>query len=379
MKNSQNSKPNWKNGILKDLVYFQRGFDITKTEQIEGKIPVISSSGITSYHTRAKVNGPGVIIGRKGTLGSVFFSESNYWPHDTTLWSKELKNNDPRFVYYFLKTLRLENYNVGNANPTINRNHIHKLKIKIPENILQKNIAIILSNYDELIDINHKRIQLLEEAARLLYREWFVYFRFPGHQQVKFIDGIPEGWKKCQVKDIVNTITPRKKMKKSEYLEDGLFPCVDQSQEFISGYTNDKDYLINKSLPIVIFGDHTRIVKHVDFPFVSGADGTKLIISKNKNINSEHLYFILKNINLSNYFYARHFKFLRDQWIIIPSEKICIQFGKFSKDIMNQVGINRKQNQKLAQARDLLLPRLMSGKIDVSEFNKDSIPVESEV
>ena len=84
-------QPNWRWAKLKDLVVFQRGFDITKNEQKDGSVPVISSSGIRSFHSEVKVCGPGVIIGRTGTLGTVHFSESDYWPHDTTLWSKDFK------------------------------------------------------------------------------------------------------------------------------------------------------------------------------------------------------------------------------------------------------------------------------------------------
>jgi type I restriction enzyme S subunit len=84
-------QPDWRLAKLKDLVVFQRGFDITKNEQKDGSVPVISSSGIKSFHSEVKVRGPGVIIGRKGTLGTVHFSESNYWPHDTTRWSKDFK------------------------------------------------------------------------------------------------------------------------------------------------------------------------------------------------------------------------------------------------------------------------------------------------
>jgi len=86
-------QPDWRLAKLKDLVVFQRGFDITKNEQIDGSVPVISSSGIKSFHSEVKVRGPGVIIGRKGTLGTVHFSENDYWPHDTTLWSKDFKGN----------------------------------------------------------------------------------------------------------------------------------------------------------------------------------------------------------------------------------------------------------------------------------------------
>ncbi|HEX9047698.1 MAG TPA: restriction endonuclease subunit S, partial [Verrucomicrobiae bacterium] len=97
------TRNDWCHSKLEDVVFFQRGFDITQAQQREGTYPVISSSGVTSYHDEFKVPGPGVIIGRKGTVGSVHFTAENYWPHDTTLWSKDLKGNNPRFVYYFLR------------------------------------------------------------------------------------------------------------------------------------------------------------------------------------------------------------------------------------------------------------------------------------
>ena len=87
------SAKHWKNGHLQDLVFFQRGFDITQAQQTPGPYPVISSSGVTSHHNEFKAPGPGVVIGRKGTLGSVHFADSDYWPHDTTLWSKDLRGN----------------------------------------------------------------------------------------------------------------------------------------------------------------------------------------------------------------------------------------------------------------------------------------------
>src|SRR5688572_16460315 len=142
---------------LGDVLTFQRGFDITKSEQSEGSVPIVSSSGVTSYHNVWKVNGPGLVIGRKGTLGTVHFIRPNFWPHDTTLWVKDFKGNDPRFLSYFLKTLKLENFDVGASNPTLNRNHVHKIKILFPKKVdTQKRIAAILSAYDELIE-NNKR------------------------------------------------------------------------------------------------------------------------------------------------------------------------------------------------------------------------------
>lgn len=179
---------------LGDAITFQRGFDITKHDQTEGDIPIVSSSGVASYHNQWKIKGPGVVIGRKGTLGTVHYLNGNYWPHDTTLWVKDFKGNDRRLVYYFLQTLHLENFDTGSSNPTLNRNHIHKIKVLFPKKQVQKKISAILSVYDDLIENNQCRIALLEELAEEIYREWFVRMRFPGHEQARLEKGLPEGW-----------------------------------------------------------------------------------------------------------------------------------------------------------------------------------------
>jgi type I restriction enzyme, S subunit len=188
----------WKHCQLGDVLTLQRGFDITKKEQKQGNVPVISSSGINSFHNTAKVNGPGVIIGRKGSLGTVFYIEENYWPHDTTLWIKDFHGNFPKFTYYFLRTLNLANFDAGASNPTLNRNHVHLLPVYWPPLQTQRKIASILSAYDDLIENNTRRIAILEEMAQSLYREWFVHFRFPGHEKKRFVESelglISEGW-----------------------------------------------------------------------------------------------------------------------------------------------------------------------------------------
>lgn len=183
MKRILKAREGWREALLGDLVFFQRGYDITKTEQEPGHIPVVSSSGIHSYHSDFRAHGPGVVIGRKGSLGTIYYIDRPYWPHDTTLWSRDFKHNHARFVYYFLHTLELKRYDVGNSNPTLNRNHIHGLPIAIPEYPIQVRIASILSVYDNLIENNRRRIRLLERAARLLYKEWFVHLRFPGYER----------------------------------------------------------------------------------------------------------------------------------------------------------------------------------------------------
>src|SRR5437870_705744 len=122
----------WQQTTLGEVLTFQRGFDITKKQQCPGPYSVISSSGPGSTHNAFTVKGPGVVIGRKGTLGTVFFSEKNFWAHDTTLWVKDFHGNDVKFAYYFLQILHLEQYDCGASNPTINRNHIHILPVTYP-------------------------------------------------------------------------------------------------------------------------------------------------------------------------------------------------------------------------------------------------------
>ena len=117
-----------------DLITLQRGFDITKKDQRDGKVPVVSSGGIKSYHSEAKATAPGVVVGRKGSIGSVHFVDEDYWPHDTTLWVKDFKGNVPRLVYYLLRGLNLANLDTGAANPSLNRNLVHPLNVFWPEN-----------------------------------------------------------------------------------------------------------------------------------------------------------------------------------------------------------------------------------------------------
>ena len=164
----------WKECKLGDIVTFQRGFDITKKEQVHGIYPVVSSSGVKSYHKSAKVKGPGITIGRKGTLGTVFYLKTDFWPHDTTLWVKDFHGNLPLFIYYFLKEFHFELFDVGSSNPTLNRNHIHLLTTSLPPIPEQKAIAPVLSSLDDKIDLLHRQNQTLESMAETLFRQWFV-------------------------------------------------------------------------------------------------------------------------------------------------------------------------------------------------------------
>jgi len=160
----------WREGRFDEFILLQRGYDITKDEQHDGIVPVVSSSGIKSFHNESRANGPGVVIGRKGTLGKVFYVDCPYWPHDTSLWVKDFKGNNPKFVYYLLTTLNLKSLDTGTSNPTLNRNYVHALKIAMPNIEDQKNIVEILSSIDKKTAAEQSRKEALESLfASLLH------------------------------------------------------------------------------------------------------------------------------------------------------------------------------------------------------------------
>ena len=296
-----------------------------------------------------------------------------------------LKGNHPRFVYYFLQTLGLEHYDVGNSNPTLNRNHIHGLDIKIPEHRIQERIATILSAYDDLIENNRRRIQLLEQAARLLYKEWFIHLRFPGHEHVKIKDGVPEGWEWKKIADVCETVgggTPSTKI--SDYW-DGDVTWVVPTDVTKNGCL----VLLDSERKITEKGLHessARIVPAESILLTSRASvgyfalmdlevctnqGFINIIPHQEELRMYLLFNLMSRVNEiranakgSTYPEISKGRF-REMDIVIPPKTFVDEFGKFASDIIRHVRCLKRSTLKLENARDLLLSRLMNGEIPV--------------
>jgi type I restriction enzyme, S subunit len=162
----------WEVVQLRRNMELQRGVDITKDEQVEGDVPVVSSGGISSYHNEAIMKGPGVILGRKGSVGSVHYVEQDYWPHDTTLYVKEFRGNLPRFVYYKMCSMELASYDTGSSNPTLNRNVLHPVKVPWPPLGEQREIVDqldkVFDEFDTLEAEAERAIELLQERRTAL-------------------------------------------------------------------------------------------------------------------------------------------------------------------------------------------------------------------
>lgn len=276
----------------------------------------------------------------------------------------------PQYLAYFLKSkffdAQVQAIRGGVAQGFMSLGKLGTITISYPEDIeYQERIVEVLSAYDNLIKNNQKQINLLEEVAQRLYKEWFIDLRFPGYENIKVVDGVPEGWTKQLVGDLIGKVTRSKQIKAAEYLSDGSIPVIDQSRDFIAGYTNDSESLVDMECPVIVFGDHTRVLKYIQFPFAKGADGTQLIISNKENMPQSLLYLSLMAIDLSNYHYARHFKYLKAESILVPAKELADKFDKIITPILLQIQKLRDISNKLSQARDRLLPKLMSGEIKV--------------
>jgi type I restriction enzyme, S subunit len=329
---------------------------------------------------------------RKGTLGSVHYSEGDYWPHDTTLWSKSLKGNNPRFVYYALKCLGLERFNVGGANPTLNRNHIHGLPIHLADRTTQNDIVSILSAYDDLIENNRRRNALLEAAARMLYCEWFVHFRFPGHEHVKIIDGTPEGWERRPISDLAN-ILRGKSYSSAELVDTDGQPfvnlkCIERFGGFrVSGLKGFKgehkpQHLVVPGDIVIAVTDMTRdamiVAQAACIPMTVGDDAIfSMDLVKaipKEEIEHEWFYGMLRYSSFSAEVREEatgatvlHLKpkYIETWKVVVPPHMLRALFADTVRNFIDQMDNLELQIQKLAQARDLLLPRLMNGEIAV--------------
>lgn len=293
-------------------------------------------------------------------------------------------NTDEKFIYYLLTQKHITDYlhtigeNSVSSYPSINPDDIANLKFAVPDLKTQQSIAAVLSALDKKIALNKQINARLEDMAKTLYDYWFVQFDFPdaNGKPYKSSGGdmvfdetlkreIPKGWGSIELQSCLAKIPNTTKILNKDIKDFGKYPVVDQSQDFICGFTNDEKSILNPQDAHIIFGDHTRIVKLVNFQYARGADGTQVILSNNERMPNYLFYQIINQIDLSSYGYARHFKFLKEFKIILPSKDISQKYNEIANTFFVKVRNNLKQNHHLTQLRDFLLPMLMNGQVSV--------------
>lgn len=289
---------------------------------------------------------------------------------------------DNKFAYYLISSPVVKKQLSAGAQQTKIR-HTSPDKIKdcqvyLPDLSNQKKIGVLLNNIDHKIKINNKINDELEAMAKTVYDYWFLQFEFPNKEGKPYKSSggkmvwneelkreIPEGWEVKHIIDILDNVPNSTKINTKEYLNRGKYPIIDQSSKYICGYTNDDNAVLSLK-DAIIFGDHTKCIKYINFEFARGADGTQVILSKERNLSNLLLYYQIKDMHLVNQGYSRYFKFLKEQKIIIPD--------KYTKELFDNIEVlykkirkNLFENQELISLRDFLLPLLMNGQVGFKE------------
>ena len=288
----------------------------------------------------------------------------------------------PKFMAFYLRSPLFRRTIINNTVMTLrasfNEAMFSYLEIMLPDFDTQKKIGDFLYSLEKKKQINNQINQELEAMAKTLYDYWFVQFDFPDQNGKPYKSSggkmvynpelkreIPEGWGVESVGNLLDKVTKAEKIENNSIEFVGRIPVIDQSQKYIAGFTNNQSSLIQPQNGHVIFGDHTRVVKFINFDYARGADGTQVLISNNENISNILLYHMIEDFDLSNYGYARHFKFLKEKLVIVPDKKISLKFANKADVIYKKIRNNIFENQELNQLRDWLLPMLMNGQVKV--------------
>ena len=318
----------------------------------------------------------------------IWFANKKGGCSNDVLVLKPNKSVDSKFLYYVLSDNNFFNYSTvtskGTKMPRGSKTAIMKYLVPDIEISTQKRIAEILSAYDNLIENNNRRIALLEKAAQALYKEWFVRFRFPGYENAKFENGLPEGWERLRFRDIAEIgrgSSPRP-ISDQRYFENGSIPWIKiadatSSKIYIHStkeYVNNYGASFSRKLPIgslILAASGT-----LGFPMFLAVEGCIhdgwLYFSNFEKKFSKYIYYVLMDLRevFNNVSYGAaiqniNTEIVRKSNIIAPDDDILSKFTCYIEEIHNEIISLQKKNQNLAKQRDLLLPRLMSGKLEV--------------
>ena len=383
---------------LGDLLNLKRGYDLPESQRRPGPYPVISSAGITGYHDEYMVEGQGVVTGRYGTLGEMYYVDGKYWPHNTALYVTTFKGNDPKYIYYLLTCLGRIRTSDKSAVPGVNRNELHEMEIPaISDTKQQKKVAAILAALDAKIDCNNRINAELEAMAKTLYDYWFVQFDFPDASGTPYKSSggkmvynatlkreIPLGWHDSNVMAVADLLgggTPTKK--KPEYWSGNIpfFTPTDADGSIFKFST--ADYITSEGLK----GSSTKLFsKHTVFITARGSVGRLVLAGVDMAMNQScyalraktgisHVFLFFLAKELIHHLHVKSSGSVFDSIVsndieltklAIPKGEVIEKFAEVVEPIFEKIANNTKENQQLAQLRDWLLPLLMNGQVTVA-------------
>lgn len=358
-------KSEWRTMTLGDVVTLKRGYDLPQQKRIPGNVPVFSSSGISGYHNTAMAKGPGVITGRCGTIGQVFFANQDFWPLNTTLYVENFHGNDPAFVYYFLKTINWNTFTSASAVPVINRNTVHKEIVKIPDLRTQRKIASVLKKFDDKIALNNKINENLEQQAQALYREMFLE-----NQNITTV---------TKTLNSIAVITMGQSPSGKSYNEDGIGEVFYQGRAEFGTRFPTRRLFTTEPKRMAEAGDVLLSVRapvgdlNVAYEKCCIGRGLAAVHSKIGN-NSFILYTMMASKPRFDVFNGEGTVFgsinresLNTMPIEVPPMEMIVKFEDMAHPIDEMIRIRYEENCRLETLRDTLLPKLMNGEIDIED------------
>lgn len=333
-----------------------------------GLFPVYGGNGIRGYTNSSNFEGECVLIGRQGAYcGNVryFTGEGYITEHAIALSADE--NHNTKYIGFVLDRMNLGLLSHQAAQPGISVGVLAKQPIELPDKNTQNKIANIINHYDDLIENNQKQIKLLEEAAQRLYKEWFVDLHFPGHENVKIVDGVPEGWLSSSLEklSILKAGGDRPKVFSEIRSMECNVPVYanGSDDEGLYGFT-DKAVVMNKSITVSARGNigYTCLRRKPFVPIV------RLICIMPKEEVLEYLYYVIKNSSIQGNGSAQQqltIPMIKDFNVLLPSSNILHRFNNKVSIFLECIDALKSNITLLKEARDRLLPKLMSGEIEV--------------
>lgn len=345
---------------------FSSGKNITaKSIGETGLYPVYGGNGLRGYTSTSNFKGECSIIGRQGAYcGNVKYIDGEAYMSEHAIVAVTNNEHDNRYFSYKLGLLKLGGFSGQAAQPGLSVGMLSKLRMEMPSLSIQKKIASILSAYDSLIENNKKRIKLLEQMAENLYKEWFVRFRFPGHETAEFEGGVPKGWRIEKLGNVANIRTGKCNREDAE--EGGIFPLFDRSQEVKKSNT----WLMDCEA-IIVPGEGTSFTPRYYEGKFNLHQRCYCVEPRQKGTGKFLFYMLMFN---KAYFLSvatgatvpslRQNNFTKMKFIM-PSFDLCRQYDKHISLFFAEIDSLSKQVETLTHQRDLLLPRLMSGKLSI--------------
>ena len=301
---------------------------------------------------------------------------------------------DSYFVYYLLRTKAeiLKNVAGGVATPIVNKSTFANLEVSVPPLTTQRKIAAILSVYDNLIENNTRRIKILEDMAQTLYREWFVHFRFPGHEKVSIVESalgpIPQDWKIGELGDLAESI--RRNVKPRDVNQETPYFGLEHLPRKSIALSNwdSVDSINSAKLRFkkgeILFGKIRPYFHKVGVAPLNGICSSDTIVIRPKvnedfaialsYVSSEHFIKYATTTSQGSKMPRADWKVLTKYPVVIPPDRITSRFSSFACEVVDNIHNLIFQNKNLSETRDLLLPKLISGEIDVSDLDINKHP-----